>query len=502
MELLDSYKYKTTPYKHQDIAFMQSRDKPAFALLMEQGTGKSKVLIDTAAYLWGKGRINAMVVIAPNGVHRNWEVNEIPAHMPDYVQRHVAVWTASQSKKQLKQLEDLFLGGNQLRILCMNVEALSTKRGTVFLQKFLRATNALMVLDESSRIKNPGAIRTKNILKLGDYAAYRRIATGTPITKSPFDAFAQMNFLDDEILEIKSFVAFKARYAKLLDASSPLIAKIMRNGARFMPQIEATDEHGQKIYQNLDELAAKIQDHSYRVLKKDCLDLPEKVYVRRYYEMTVEQRAAYNSMKTRLRSVWNGDQSTALNKLTMVMRLQQIVSGYHAKDGTDDVRPMFSSVEQNPKIATLLELVEELPGSVIIWCRFTQEIRDIYEALSAVYGPKACAMFYGDTPNAEREQIKADFQAGKVRFFIGNAASGGIGITLTQAQDVVYYTNELNLETRLQSEDRAHRIGQKNNVTYHDFECLETLDAKVIDSLRNKKDIADVITGDPSIDWI
>jgi SNF2 family DNA or RNA helicase len=502
MEQLDSYKYKTTPYEHQNTAFTRSRDLEAFGLLMEQGTGKSKVLIDNAAYLWGKGRINALAVIAPNGVHKNWELNEIPIHMPDHVQREVAVWTASQSQKQTKKLEALFLGGAQLRVLCMNVEALSTKRGVLFLTRFLRATNAMLVIDESSRIKTPQALRTKAILKVAKLAAYRRIATGTPITKAPFDAFAQMNFLDSEILGISSFVAFKAHYAKLLDASSPLIAKIMRGGAHFMPQIVATDTRGKPIYQNLDELSEKIAAYTYRVLKKDCLDLPEKVYVRRYYEMTPEQRKAYEMMKTKLRSQWNGAQSTALNKLTMVMRLQQIVSGYYAEDGTTEVRPMFDKVEKNPKIAALLELIEEIDGSIIIWCRFTQEIRDIYAALSSVYGREACAMFYGATPTPEREQIKADFQAGKIRFFIGNAASGGIGITLTAASDVIYYTNEFNLETRLQSEDRAHRIGQKNNVTYHDFECLNTLDKTVIDSLRSKKEIADIITGDPSIEWI
>ena len=345
-------------------------------------------------------------------------------------------------------------------------------------------------------------MRTKAILKLSDLASYRRIASGTPITKSPFDAYAQMNFLHSEVLGIRSFVAFKARYAKLLDGTSPLIAKIMRGGARFMPQIEATDEHGQKIYQNLDELAEKIGQHSFRVLKKDCLDLPDKVYVRRYYEMTPEQRALYNQMKTKLKATWNGEQATALNKLTMVMRLQQIVSGYFVPDSESVPEDIFATPADNPKIQCLLELLEEVEGSVIIWCRFTREIEDIFAALTEVYGKNSCAKFYGATPNDEREQIKADFQAGKIRFFIGNAASGGIGITLTRASTVVYYTNEFNLETRLQSEDRAHRIGQKNNVTYYDFECLDTLDGKVISSLREKKNIADIITGDPSIDWL
>jgi SNF2 family DNA or RNA helicase len=497
----DSYRYKTDPFAHQHEAFMLSRDSEYFALLMEQGTGKTKVLIDTAAYLWGKGRINAMVVVAPNGVHENWNRNEIPAHMPDYVQRYVAVWTASQSQKQLKQLEDLFLGGTHLRILCMNVEALSTKRGVAFLTRFLRATNALFIIDESTRIKTPQAARTKAILKLKKLADYRRIATGTPITKAPFDAYAQMSFLDDDILGISSFVAFRAYYAKLLDASSPLIAKIMRNGARFMPQIVATNERGQPIYQHLDELATRIGEHSYRRLKVDCLDLPEKLYQRRYYEMTVEQRKAYQQMKTKLKSTWNGEQATALNKLTMVMRLQQIVSGYHAQDGTTEVKPMFEE-GKNPKIIALMELLEEVDGAVIIWCRFTQEIKDLFAAITQIYGKDSAAMFYGDTPTEEREQIKKDFQEGNIRFFIGNPASGGIGITLTAAHTVVYYTNDFNLETRLQSEDRAHRIGQKYNVTYYDFECLETLDGMVIDSLRAKKNIADIIMGDPSIEWL
>ena len=496
-ELIDSYKPKTVPYAHQTRVFTHSRDFKAFALLLEQGTGKSKIIIDTAAYLWGKGRINTLIIIAPNGVHKNWAINEFPAHLPDYVDHVTAVWTANHTKKQTSQLEALFNTGTHLRILCMNVEALSGPRGTAFLLRLLKATNALLAIDESSTVKNPQAARTKTVLKLGKLASFRRIATGTPITKDPFDAYSQMNFLDEEILGMPSFVSFKARYAKLLDASSPLIAKIMRQGARFMPQIVAQDANNRPIYQNLEELSEKIKLYSARVLKKDCLDLPEKVYARRYYEMGSQQAAAYMTMKTQLKMVWGEASTTALNKLTMVMRLQQITSGYYSDDEEKSLQRMYPD-GGNPKITALVALLEEIEGPVIIWCRFIDEIHDVYEAVSKL---GSAGMYYGAIPGDERSQLIKDFQDLKTRFFIANKTACR-GLTLTKAEAVVYYTNEFDLDVRLQSEDRAHRIGLDHTVVYYDMECEGTVDSGVIANLRGKKDVADVINGDPNIAWI
>lgn len=497
MTKLDSYRYKTTPFAHQDKVFKHSRDRKAFALLMEQGTGKSKVIIDTAAYLWGLGRINTLVILAPNGVHVNWAVNELPTHLPDYVDNHTAVWTSNHTKKQTAQLEKLFNPGVHLRILCMNVEALSSKRGTEFLTKVLRSTNALLAIDESTTIKNPSAIRTKAVLRLGKMADFRRIATGTPVTRDPFDLFSQMNFLDEDILEMPSFVAFKSRYAKLLDASSPLIAKIMRSGARFMPQIVEQDPLGRPVYQNLDELSDKIKEHSFRILKKDCLDLPDKVYARRYYEMEPEQARVYQAMKTKLKADWKDATATALNKLTMVMRLQQIVSGYYSADEEVGLRRMFEP-GKNPKIEALKVLLHEIDGSVIIWCRFIDEMEDIYNELSPI---ATCALHHGGVTDKDRTEARRAFQAGEVQYLIANKSMSR-GHTLTTATAVIYYSNEFDLEIRLQSEDRPHRIGLDHKVTYYDMECMGTVDTGVISNLRGKKDVADVITGDPDIEWI
>lgn len=495
--MLDNYQFKTTPYKHQLDVLSASKDAEYFALLMEQGTGKTKVLLDTAGYLWNKGRINSVVVVAPNGVHLNWAKNEIPIHLPDYVDRYIAVWNSSGTKAKEKELEGIFNVGPHLRFLCINVEALSTKRGEDFVRRVLKSTSSLLIVDESTTIKTPSARRTKALLKLRNQAKYRRIATGTPITKNPFDAYAQMNFLSDAVLGTSSFVAFKARYARMLDASSPLIAKIMRSGARFMPQIVATEADGRPAYQNLEELANKIRAHSFRVLKKDCLDLPDKIYVRRYYEMDPKQAQTYKQMKKAMAAEWKGKGITALNKLTMVMRLQQIVSGYVSPDG-GEITPMFNVPEDNPKIQALLDLVEEISGPAIIFCRFIQEIKDLEKALSLV-GPTRT--YYGEITNEERHQAISDFQDGKVQFLIMNK-TGSKGLTLTKASSVVFYTNEFDLEIRLQAEDRAHRIGQVNKVTYYDMECEGTVDSMVVSNLRGKKDVADIITGDPNIAWM
>ena len=309
------YKFKTPPYRHQLTALEKSWQKDEYGYFMEMGTGKSKVLIDNVAMLYDKGRINAALIISPKGVYRNWLSQEIPAHMPSHIDHKTVLWTALASKTKDKEYQTILKTDFDLHILLMNVEALSTKKGVEFAAKFLRCHKALMAVDESTTIKNPQAKRTKSILTLGKMAKFRRILTGSPVTKSPLDLYSQCNFLNEFLLGFTSYYTFRNRYAVMLD----------RNFGGRRVQIVGS-------YQRLDELAEKLKPFSYRVLKEDCLDLPDKIYMKREIELTDEQKKAYYTMKSAALASVNGKISTAPHVLTQLMRLHQISCGHFKAD--------------------------------------------------------------------------------------------------------------------------------------------------------------------------
>lgn len=480
------YVFKTQPYLHQKDIFYRSRDMEVFALLCEQGTGKSKIIIDTFAYLYLQGKINAVLGIAPNGVQFNWHRNEIPTHIPDTVDYRSAVWRSNPRKREREQLSLLWdpdYAG--LRILLMHVEAFSHKKGVEYARSFLNATTCFMFPDESTRIKTPGAKRTKAIINLGRHAAYRRIATGTPITNSPLDAYAQFKFLDPWILGYTNFTAFKNQYA------------ILETGFNHKTGREYKQIVG---YRNTDELKEKIAHVSARVRKADCLDLPAKIYERRYVEMTSEQRKAYNDFADSIKAYVREHRVTASIALTKMLRLQQILGGWVPRDdGT--VIPVKTN-----RIEALMDILEEIDlavDKVIVWTRFVNEVIDIRDAVNERYGLGTVGTYYGGMEQDERNDVVAAFQEGVLPVvFVGTPRSGGIGITLHRASHVIYYSNDFSLETRLQSEDRAHRIGQHKSVTYYDIECMDSMDKRIIDSLRGKREIANVILDDPIEEWI
>lgn len=481
------YVFKSKPYPHQLECFELSRTKQAFAILFEMGAGKSKVVVDTAAYLYSLGRINAVLLIAPNGVHAKWLREDFPFSWPDWSEMKGAVWKAG-DKQSLADCEALLKPGNQLRVLCMNVEGFSHKSGIEFAKRFLQSTDCLMVIDESSRIKNPDAIRTKNICKLGDLAKYKRILTGTPISNSPFDYYAQFMFLDPEIFG-QSFYAFKAQYAEILDKNDPKVQGIMRKtGSRFAPMIVKQDAAGKAVYRNLEKLKEIIAPHSMRVTKEECLDLPEKIYEKRFFQLESKQMKMYVQLRDKMKTELLDDKVTVLHKMTLIMRLQQLANGYLPTDEGRLVQ-LFDDPKDNPRIKTLLDSLEDIDGKVIIWCRFVEEIRQISQLL----GPR-CVTYYGGKSTSEREQALHDFMDGDPQYFVGNVATGGIGLNLTCASTVIYYSNTFSYEDRKQSEDRAHRIGQKSNVLYIDIEAEGTVDEKIIKALSAKGDLADYMT--------
>ena len=475
-----NYKFKTKPYAHQLKALEKSWDKEVYAYFMEMGTGKSKVLIDNLAMLYDKGKVNGALIVAPKGVVGTWYKNELPDHLPDHIDNKTVLWQAMINKTQEKKLNTLFETGEELHILIMNVEAFSTKKGVDFARKFLSCHNTLMAIDESTTIKNPGAKRTKNILGLSKYSKYRRILTGSPVTKSPLDLYTQCQFLDPWLLGHASYYGFRTRYAIMKNANF--------NGRSVQIVVG---------YHNLGELSEKLQPFSYRVLKDDCLDLPEKTFIKRIVQLSPDQAKLYQQMKEKALAVLNGKMVSTTTVMTQLMRLQQITCGHFtADDGSTQEIP-------NNRIDELTDVLEEIEGKVVIWGHWQKDINQIIKAIVKEYGEKSVVDYYGLTPKNERQKNIDKFQTDPdCRFFVGTPATGGYGITLTAASNMIYYSNGYNLEFRTQSEARIDRIGQKYPMTYIDIICENTVDERIVKALRKKINIASQVMGEELKDWI
>jgi len=475
-----NYKFKTKPYAHQMTALEKSWNRETFAYFMEMGTGKTKVLIDNLAMLYDKGRVDGALIVAPKGVIGTWYNQELPTHLPNHIENVSVLWQPNINKKQKEKLDTLFETGEDLHILIMNVEAFSTEKGTEFAKKFLRSHKSLVAIDESTTIKNPKAKRTKNITDLSHLAKYRRIMTGSPVTKNPLDLYSQCEFLHPYLLDFTSYYAFRNRYAEM----------------------KTLHMHGRQIqivsnFKNLGELSDTLKNFSYRVLKEDCLDLPDKIYIKRNISLTTEQQKVYKSMKEKALAILNGKQVTSVSVLTQLMRLHQITCGHFvADDGS------VQEVKSN-RLNELMDVLEEIEGKAIIWAHYQHDIKKIIKSIEKVHGPGSVVDYYGLTAQEHRQpNIKKFQEDDKCRFLVGTPQTGGYGITLTQANTVVYYSNGYDLEKRLQSEDRAHRIGQKKSVTYVDIMAEETVDEKIVKALRKKINIASEVLGEDLRDWI
>ena len=476
------YKFKTVPYKHQLDALERSWDKEYFAYFMEMGTGKSKVLLDNAAMLYNQGKINGLLLIAPKGVYKNWYEDQIPTHLPDYINKKVVLWKSSdKTHEQTKKLNTLFQTGTDFHVLIMNVEAFSYDFGKEFARRFLNSHKAMMAIDESTSIKTPTTNRTKNILRLRSLAKYRRILTGSPVTNSPLDLFSQCQFLGSWLLKTDSYYDFRSRYAEM---------RTINLGSHSTNIVVG--------YRNLGELSKLIEPFSMRVLKDDCLDLPEKTFMKRQITMTPQQEKVYKAMKKYAMAQLEGKALTTNNVMVQLMRLHQILCGHFtADDGTVQDIP-------NHRVTELMEILSEVEGKVVIWSHYQRDIETILKAIRKKYDRDDIVVdYYGKTSIEDRQNNIKKFQEDdNCRFFVGTTQTGGYGITLTAASTMVYYSNGYDLEKRLQSEARIDRIGQKYPMTYIDIVTEDTIDTKVVKALRKKLNIATDIMGEELKAWI
>lgn len=506
------YRFKVKPWIHQRKGLRASCHAPAFALYMEQGTGKTKVIIDTAGILKRQDKIDGLCVVAPEGVQRAWVRDALPQHISEQVPYRAVWWKNKPGKAHSKLVDGVrareYAG---LRVLTINYETLITREGYAAVKSFLNCFRCLFVIDEAHRISNPKAQCSQAAYRLSDLAPYRRILTGTPVAVSPINVYGQFLFLDTEILGSRSFVAFKAHYAVLEGPESHvlrhikmrLVAKYGEQRAAFMtPALIKRDENGMPMYRNLDELNRLIKPFTYRCLKSECMDLPPKVYVKRYVQLNAEQRKIYNDLRDDYIAEFGGETMITPLAITRLTRLQQVTGGFFKPHPDAEIMPIGKS----PKLIDLLGIVEESAGKLLIWARFTAELTLIADTLEEKYGEGSVARYWGDIPKNRRDDDKNNFVVNPSRrFFVAQQKAGGTGLDgLQVANVVVFYSNELSLIHRLQPEDRGHRGGSEihDKVTIIDIQAEDTLDGKFIDALRNHKNVADAITGDDPKGWL
>lgn len=477
-------------WNHQNQLFLLARDREAFGILMEQGTGKTASLLDQAAYLFTQGKVTGLLVIAPNTVKGQYP-EECAEWLPEYLKWDCVVYDASARKADREALERVTQSPadpTRLTVLVMNTESMSYPKGVEVAEAFLarHSGRSMMALDESSKFRNNVA-RTKAAIKVGQMATYRRILTGTPQPKNPLDWYNQMKFLDPDILGYSSMYSFRNAYC-------------------IMGGWQNKEIIG---YRNLDDLQKKLDPFVFRVLKDDCLDLPPKVYQKAVLKMTPEQARLYRDMAREMELELDGKTAEVTIVLTQMMRLQQILGGFipveDPENGTSEVVPIPGG---NPILEDLLNWVEEIPdtGKVIIWSRFRAEVELAAQALAKEYGADAVRQFHGGVKVADRDQTRRDFQdpTSPVRFLVAQIQTGGIGITLNRGTYVYYWSNSFSLEDRLQSEDRSHRgiMEGVDHVLYRDPVFPGTMSEKVLGALREKRELSNMVTGDNWKEWI
>lgn len=448
-------------YAHQSLALNLSWERAAYALLFEMGLGKTAILIATAGMLFRAGRLTGVLVLAPNGVHEQWVEDEIPKHLDSSIKPQFVRW-----KKKLIHPENMKTRG--LTFFSMNIESIRTNNGTQSAWNFLRlhSSKSMMIIDESHTIKSMSSSRTRAVEELRDCATYRRIATGTPLAKNILDTLPQFNFLDPRILGYKYASAFKARYCILSNDGERRIV-------------------GQK---NTEEFYNLIAPHSFRMTKKEALDLPEKIPVVREYEMSEETLHHYNSMKKEFTTKMNnGEIVDAPNAAVAMLRLHQIACGHLplAEGGVQRIG--------GERLEALIEIIKQVEGPVIIWSRFIEDGVGISEKLFAAgnSGDFSFAVYRGG--DDAKKAAKAAFLEGRARILVANPSAGGTGLNLQGAcQNVIYFSNSFNSLHRWQSEDRTHRIGMHGAVTYFDLVARGSVDRAILRNLKQKKSISDL----------
>lgn len=518
-----TYQPKTSQFEHQRTVLDSMWDRPGFALFWEQGTGKTKALIDNAARLFEAGAIDGLFVIAPNVLHRNFIEKELPKHLPDRIDRLADFYQTSKAGTQrhdARMVKLLHTGPQCLAVLAMSYDSVLTDIGRGVANAFLTKHRCLYGLDESARIKEVDTNRTKMILKSAKFAPFRRVMSGTPVSNAPWDVWSQIKFCDldfwkqyglDDIKAMKTTFGLwetGRRRVNIAEARGKnggiKYGYIIKDGSAFkefpMPQ---RDDSGRKVYKDLGRLKRLIEPIRSRVLKDDVFDLPPKLYTRIDVDLAPDQARAYESM-TKLGFAMLDDGGVSTSKLAMntITKLQQITSGWLPVDPTEEDPEIrrVTHFKKNPKLEALSEIIEDMDVQGLIWARFRADIDLICNLMTAK--GKTFARYDGFVDQDERFEGDERFHKGDAQFSIGTPEAGGEGRTLTEAQTVVHYSNNWKLNDRLQAEDRAHRWGQTKSVNYLDLVARYTVDETILETLQSKLDVASAVQGDAFRHWL
>jgi SNF2 family DNA or RNA helicase len=453
---------------HQEVALRRAWFRQEFALFHEMGTGKTYTTINLAAARFERGQINGLVVICPTPIKNVWEIE-----LEKFCSVPYSVWVYESGDQPFKWITS---ERDELKVLVVGVESLSIDNGRSMqtIEFFRRFHKFMAVVDESSRIKNWKAKRTKNVVKVGGWADFRLILTGTPITQGMEDLFGQFLFLNAKIIGCKNFFVFRNKYC-------------------IMGGFQGKQILG---YQFTDDLLERIRPYVDYVTKDECLDLPPKVYADPLMVKPTPEQARVMSQLTHEYAMQDQDKEIEVSTvLERMLRYQQVIGGTFPfeEEGEYHAKPISG---KNPKIEAMMEYINDIPknAKVIIWARFVPEIGYIADALEAEYGIEAYVTFYGATSHEDRKDNTLRFMDDpSCRFMVSNQTVGGYGQTWTAATYVIYYSNTFSYEDRYQSEDRAHRKGQTNHVTYQDIEMGVKQDQMILKAIRKKKDLAKIV---------
>lgn len=535
------------PWAHQARALEKMRGARSFALRMYMRTGKTKVILDDFGRLEAGGECQDLCVIAPAGCYKTW-VRAIETHVgPSLLPRlRVFVWDSGKShaKAFKRDLEEFLTWREGPRVFLVNVEALSTvEAARLAAMRFLKERTSMCAVDESTSIRNSESARGRfvadQVRKLSDW---RRILSGLLTPNSPLDLFNQFYFLDPHILKHWTLQTFKARYAEtvqlcmvdngqlygklrasmerdplprssalqerrrqlssgflknpdvrdLMDAASrdDVIAEL-RARKFYVPTVEVV-----KGYKHEEELRELIEPHSFKVHLSECYDLPPKMYESRHVELTREQRRIYEELKRFATAELSRETHvTATHVLSRGLRLHQVLCGHTV----DELGGCHEFAENRTE--QLLELLDETDGKTIIWCTYDHDVRKVAAAVEARTGRKVARFWGGNIATREAEEREFT-ESAAVREIVATPGAGKFGRQWDCADLVIYYSNDYNLEHRIQSEERAQLSGKTQSVLYVDLLTPGTMDEKIIYALREKIDMSAAIAGDPWQRWL
>ena len=524
--------FKTIPYDHQLEGYNKFKNSPFFALLFDMGTGKSKCAIDIATYKYLRGEIDSVMLIAPNNIHTQWVNEQFPEHC-NVPYKYFVYNAQKRTNKFYGAKLDKFMTikfEGFLKVWVVNVEAFQTKTINPYVGQFVKNNKVMTIVDESSRIKNPQAMRTKMIVKLNKYGV-RCILTGTPATKSVFNLWSQYEFLSPNYFKCNYFI-FQHRYGVMMRATNmasgkPYVTTIdqktfgmtksdiertlnenfLADGTRVLQPYDyerisamhSVSESVVKFIETQNEYTTSRNQEKLRALmapctlpktKEECLDLPEKIHTTLPVTMTKEHSDLYKKLKDDLRAEYKDQVLTVSNRLTLTTRLLQLCGGFFPyKDEAQNSK--YTPIGKNVKLEALLEDLEEVDFTttkVIVWATYVAELLMLKKELGKLYN---CCLYYGGVDTVERDVIKTDFKAGKYDIFIGNTKTAGFGLNLQNATLAYFYSNSFEVEARLQGEDRMHRIGVKDTCVYKDIILLHTIDERVVHAVKEGRELND-----------